>query len=30
VTRAMNEGRRRGLTATDIFDAGLSLIIENQ
>ncbi|MEV6912710.1 TetR/AcrR family transcriptional regulator C-terminal domain-containing protein [Amycolatopsis sp. NPDC051071] len=27
VARTMNEGRRIGLTATDIFDAGLSLII---
>ncbi|MEU9087341.1 TetR/AcrR family transcriptional regulator C-terminal domain-containing protein [Streptomyces sp. NPDC048357] len=27
VARVMNEGRRVGLTATDVFDAGLSLII---
>ena len=27
VTRVMHEGRRLGLTATDVFDAGLSLII---
>lgn len=30
VARVMNEGRRVGLTATDVFDAGLSLIIGNQ
>ncbi|WP_328395007.1 TetR/AcrR family transcriptional regulator C-terminal domain-containing protein [Nocardia sp. NBC_00416] len=30
VARTMHEGRHAGLTATDIFDAGLSLIIGNQ
>ncbi|GAA5021379.1 TetR/AcrR family transcriptional regulator C-terminal domain-containing protein [Kitasatospora paranensis] len=29
VARTMEEGRRVGLTATDVFDAGLSLIIGN-
>jgi TetR/AcrR family transcriptional regulator, tetracycline repressor protein len=27
VARVMHEGRRIGLTADDVFDAGLSLII---
>ncbi|MEV0169424.1 TetR/AcrR family transcriptional regulator C-terminal domain-containing protein [Nonomuraea fuscirosea] len=30
VARTMTEGRRAGLTATDVFDAGLSLIIGKQ